>query len=1735
MYVMLRKVLSVMALAMCGHFMFGQVATGTYPFGTFDNKGFDTINVGNLNVHLSIPVVNRAGRGLPFWYNLSYDASVWYPSTVSGSQTWTPVQAFGWRGDTEILTGYISYNQTQGTNTCTGSSGRFPYVITTNVVYHDPFGVAHAFGGYQKITFCDSGDVVVNTLSSTARDGSGYQLGTGGEEGGINPNGPIIDRTGHTFAAPVSTTTGAASVIDSNGNEITLDGNGHFTDTTGNIALTVSGNAPSPHTFTYKDATGTPQAVSVNYKPYTVQTDFNCSEINEYGPTPTSLVDSISFPDGSAYHFAYEPTPNGTGNVTGRLASVTLPQGGIISYSYTNGIECSDGSAVGLTRSISSDSGSAASNWIYSRSNITASTSHTDVTDGLNNQSSYDFVIPASQSNFYETTRSVNQGSSTQLLLRHTCYNTQAQSSCATAPTLTLPVTQIDTYETLDGIQQHGSTAKYNTYGLQTDEYDYDFGGASSLGGLLRHEAWTYGGSIVGLVTADQVYDGSSHLANQTNYGYDETTGTGHAALVTTSGVPSHAAASGPRGNLTTIRRYTSSSLTDNVYALSAYEDTGDALNSTSPTGSTSYSYDATHAFVSTITPPIPSSGVSLPTSIATDANTGLVSSTTDPNNTRISYPTYDSMLRPTEVDSNDSSGNMVGKTTFGYTPTQSSVYQYQNSSVHADTETQYDGHRRQSRVAIANAQSPNSWYEQDTCYDANGNVGFQSQRYSGPPWSANQAKICSGNGDAFTYDALGRVKSDTHADGTNIQYSYSGRATQIKDENGVSRITQVDGLGRTTTICEISSNNSMPGSGSPVSCGTDIAGTGFTTSYAYYLASHQTTVTQGAQTRAFQTDWLGRTISVQEPERGTTTYSYAYNSTGLVVTRQRPQANQTSAGTLTTTTTQYDALGRVLSISYTDGTPAKSFYYDQTNLFGSAISAGASKGRLTQHSASVVGNWAGEAYEYDAMGRVIATDQCLPSGCGNPAKDKWSYYTYDWLGNILSASDGGGVTTSYNNYSPDNEVGTMTSSLNDSTHPGTLVSNIVYGPFGPQSYHLGNGLNEYHPYDNQGRPEGEWVCTDTPSMGCGGGAYQVHGVSVGWSGSRVSSTEETNDDNPNRVVDLLGYDNFNRLASVTNGVNNQQLYTYVYDRYGNRWQQNVTSAIGSPFSASFNTATNQINSSGYSYDAAGNLTTDAFHTYTYDAEGNVTQVDSGGAAKYTYNALNQRVRIDQGSDAKEFVFNLNGQRSSVWDGNYGNQIQGQHYWGSQPIAYYTTAVAVPTGPSGFIFCAPENGTCSFTGAAQVAFGANGQFNYGTYTNSTSCSNSVFGDPDSGVVKACFYKLTATAPAGPSGFIYCAAENQTCNFAGEGNIAFGANGSFYYGTFTDGVSCNPADFGDPVFGTVKACFYSISTGSVHFQHQNWLGTERVRTFYNGSGEGTFTSLPFGDGFSVSGTDTDPYHFAMLDADGIAGADNGSAHAQFRQYSNLQGRWMSPDPYDGSYDFSNPQTFNRYSYVLNNPLAYIDPSGLYTLPPLPPSGGGGGDGGGDCWWCWDGGGIGSGPRPPLQPPGSGNAGGGAPSNGRNCTPNPATPSQFVLATAQVAAMTAQFFSGAGPSDLTFGPNSATSQVMAQSAGVQDALNSYYMVGQTSGLSTFGAPGYATAGVNPVAQFVGSFRWTIAPANGGINLMLTNTTSFRSLFLDIGPQWQRGFSPPMGLSTPMGNTHQTYNIYVPCKAS
>ncbi len=59
----------------------------------------------------------------------------------------------------------------------------------------------------------------------------------------------------------------------------------------------------------------------------------------------------------------------------------------------------------------------------------------------------------------------------------------------------------------------------------------------------------------------------------------------------------------------------------------------------------------------------------------------------------------------------------------------------------------------------------------------------------------------------------------------------------------------------------------------------------------------------------------------------------------------------------------------------------------------------------------------------------------------------------------------------------------------------------------------------------------------------------------------------------------------------------------------------------------------------------------------------------------------------------------------------------------------------------------------------------------------------------------------------------CAGENGTCAFTGPREVWYGANSSWKYTQATNGISCSNGIFGDPLVGTVKACYTRASNAS----------------------------------------------------------------------------------------------------------------------------------------------------------------------------------------------------------------------------------------------------------------------------------------------------------------------------------
>jgi len=58
---------------------------------------------------------------------------------------------------------------------------------------------------------------------------------------------------------------------------------------------------------------------------------------------------------------------------------------------------------------------------------------------------------------------------------------------------------------------------------------------------------------------------------------------------------------------------------------------------------------------------------------------------------------------------------------------------------------------------------------------------------------------------------------------------------------------------------------------------------------------------------------------------------------------------------------------------------------------------------------------------------------------------------------------------------------------------------------------------------------------------------------------------------------------------------------------------------------------------------------------------------------------------------------------------------------------------------------------------------------------------------------------------------------------------------------------------------------------------------------------------------------------------------GTYDTENRYLNPTQGRWLSPDPAGlQAVDPSNPQSWNRYPYVGNNPPSFADPLGLCPI-------------------------------------------------------------------------------------------------------------------------------------------------------------------------------------------------------------
>src|ERR1700722_241610 len=103
------------------------------------------------------------------------------------------------------------------------------------------------------------------------------------------------------------------------------------------------------------------------------------------------------------------------------------------------------------------------------------------------------------------------------------------------------------------------------------------------------------------------------------------------------------------------------------------------------------------------------------------------------------------------------------------------------------------------------------------------------------------------------------------------------------------------------------------------------------------------------------------------------------------------------------------------------------------------------------------------------------------------------------------------------------------------------------------------------------------------------------------------------------------------------------------------------------------------------------------------------------------------------------------------------------------------------------------------------------------------------------------------------------------------------------------------------------------SGLAYYRHSDWLGSARLTTTPNRTVSGDVAYAPYGESYAQSGTVD--MSFTGENEDTVSTAYDFSA----REYG-VQGRWPSPDPAGlTAVSPSDPQSWNRYAYVLNNPL------------------------------------------------------------------------------------------------------------------------------------------------------------------------------------------------------------------------
>ncbi|MGA2350370.1 MAG: RHS repeat-associated core domain-containing protein [Terracidiphilus sp.] len=996
----------------------------------------------------------------------------------------------------------------------------------TQPMYYPDNSFSQDVSGY-NLTLDNSGTV----LGLTDKHGKQYTFGAESNTWAL-PSPPSPPQTEPQSVGEVNSTGSSVGymplikVEDSNGNMITNSGslNGSYT-LTDTVGRTITETAPSqggfnipdlqaeapanqPGMISYIDENGITEKITIGYTQFNIDLPLLCGSNPNCGVEPgmtatlvsTYLPTSIVLQNGDTYSISY--LLDGSGATLGEISSITLPTGGVISYTWS-GIAHLPGGILGRTvqsRTVTANGQSSTWQFQYPYCYFSDGGAGQEacvftgtVTDPNLNDTVYTFSgQQVTQEVSYNGSQTANNPIATKTIgyTVNGCGSGIPPTSNVFTWNASGMTTETDT--TYDAPLATGATCAnggfVTTRGNVTSKTIYDYG-VNAHGALLSKTQYSYlhntstnpayaAANIADRVSQVSVYNAANSLVTQTTISYDGFSQSAQGGLAAAGWTTNHDSTfnSGQtlRGLPTSVTKCSGPSSVPCNSSITTYTDynvLGQPTVSTDGRGYSStntYSYatgnpantDTGTAFLITTTMPS-TTGASHVMTQYQDVNTGLMIAKSDQNN-NLTTQTFDPLMRPLCTGRPD-----TGTTCNNYqTSTQVITTVTESPSPAKVTTTNLDGMGRKVAVSTT-ADSTCGSLTVNTIYDQLNRVSAVSNPHCNSPQSTD-------GWTQYAYDAISRLTTTTNPDGSAQTWSFNGNVIDSYDEVGNHWRRTYNAQDWLTQVLEPNGTTSI---GSAPTLETD---------YSYDTLGNLLRVDQwggpygstGDHVRTFAYDATSRLIASNNPESASAaspaSQACAGTASGTVWTTCYSYDNNSNLSSKIdnrsiTTSYGYDALNRVLSKTYNDGTPAVAFAYDNSSISGSSNDIGELTQATVSSGSTVLASTS--TYAYNSMGRLLGEQQCTRANCGSSTYNL--SYTYDLGGKPTSAtfpsnaptsgaSSGGPVTLAYS-YDNAERLLTSGSSWSDSTtHPGILfqVSNNsstpAYGPLGLENASLG-------------------------------------------------------------------------------------------------------------------------------------------------------------------------------------------------------------------------------------------------------------------------------------------------------------------------------------------------------------------------------------------------------------------------------------------------------------------------------------------------------------------------------------------------------------------------------------------------------------------------------------------------------------------------------------------------------